>query len=175
MAAPTRSRSLRFRRRLRALLAVLAIGAPTLVGAPPAGAAIDGCPWHAPVGAPVVDGFRPPAHTGAPGNRGWEYRTVPGTVVTAAGTGRVAFAGTIAGQRYVSIDHPCGLRTTYSYLASVSVRTGDPVAIGAAVGTAGDRMHFGLRSGSTYLDPGLLFAGTSGGPPRVRLVKVSIQ
>ena len=29
--------------------------------------------YVAPVDAPVIDPFRPPAHTGAPGNRGMEY------------------------------------------------------------------------------------------------------
>lgn len=120
-----------------------------------------------PVDGIVVDGFRPPAHIGAPGNRGWEYSTTPGTPVRASLGGVVAFAGPVAGNLHVSVDHPGGLRTTYSFLADVVVSVGQTVRIGTTLGHADGRFHFGLRRGATYLDPALLFRRAPAGPPRL--------
>jgi hypothetical protein len=66
------------------------------------------------------------------------------------------------------IAHAGHLRTSYSFLASVSVRRGETVRAGQAVGTTGGTgeghdgtvLHLGLRSGDAYLDPMTLF-----GPP----------
>ena len=120
-----------------------------------------------PVDGVVVDGFRPPAHVGAPGNRGWEYATTPGSPVRAVLGGIVVFAGPVAGSLHVSIAHPGGLRTTYSFLAEVTVSVGEAVSPGAALGTAAGTFHFGLRRGGTYLDPGVLFSAVPSGPPRL--------
>ena len=120
-----------------------------------------------PVDAPISDPFRPPSTRYGAGNRGLEYATVPGTAVRASGDGTVVFAGTIAGSLYVTLDHADGLRTSYSYLATIEVVTGQHLRQGARVGTTGSRLHFGVRSGDTYLDPVLLFAG---GPTVVELL-----
>ncbi len=120
-----------------------------------------------PVDGIVVDSFRPPAHTGAPGNRGWEYATAPGSDVRAVLGGIVAFAGPVGGTLHVTVDHAAGLRTSYSFLATVHVSVGDGVRPGDVVGTTGDRFHFGLRRGSTYLDPAVLFGPGPGGPARL--------
>ena len=77
----------------------------------------------------------------------------------------MSFAGSVAGGLHVVVAHAGALRTSYSYLASVRVRRGDRVAAGEPLGTAGgvgvghngSVVHFGLRSGSTYLDPMALF------------------
>ena len=111
----------------------------------------------APVVAPVSDPYRAPATPYGPGNRGIEYATDPGTAVRASADGVVAFAGVIAHERYVSIDHDGGIRTTYSYLASVDVVAGQPVAQGDIVGAAGERLHFGARRLGQYIDPASLF------------------
>ena len=63
--------------------------------------------------------------------------------------------------------NPDGIRTSYSFLAGVSVRRGDDVAQGDPVGSAGSFVHFGARAGDEYLDPTVLFGG---GPPQVHLV-----
>ncbi len=110
-----------------------------------------------PVEATVVDGFRPPLHIGAPGNRGWEYRTADGAVVRAAGPGVVTFAGTIGFARYVAVTHCDRTRTTYSFLATVEVRRGDLVVAGQRLGTTDGRVHFGVRQEGRYLDPASLF------------------
>ena len=109
--------------------------------------------YSEPVAAPVIDPFRPPSARWGPGNRGITYRTAPGTAVVAAAPGIVTFAGAVAHQRYVSMVHPDGLRTTYSYLATVDVWIGELVAVHQRVGTSGSVFQFGVRSGTTYLDP----------------------
>jgi hypothetical protein len=110
-----------------------------------------------------VDGYRPPAHIGAPGNRGWEYRTEPGTVVVAAGDGVVVWAGPVGGSDYVSIQHPDGRRTTYSHVITIGVDVGDVVSAGEPIATSGERLHFGVRVGDEYRDPGELFADAAPG------------
>ena len=120
-----------------------------------------------PVAAPVIDPFRPPPQPWLPGNRGIEYATTPGTSVRAAGRGRVSFAGPVAGALHVTVAHPDGIRTSYSFLATVTVRAGADVVRGQVVGTAGGRLHVGARRGDTYIDPASLWAAA--GPPWVRL------
>jgi hypothetical protein len=141
------------------LLVVVATGSAAAAEPPPA--------YIPPVDAPISDPFRPPATPYGAGNRGLEYVTVPGTAVRASGDGTVVFAGTIAGALYVTLSHADGLRTSYSYLATIEVVTGQRLRQGARLGTTGDRLHFGVRSGDTYLDPVLLFAG---GPVVVELL-----
>ena len=101
----------------------------------------------------MVDPYRPPACRWCAGNRGLEYGTAPGTTVRAGGSGRVTFAGTVAGVRYVVVAQAGGLRATYGRLGTVAVRTGDPVVRGSAVGTTSGLLYFGVRVGNRYVDP----------------------
>lgn len=112
-----------------------------------------GVGYRPPVRAPITDLFRPPADRYGAGNRGIDYDTDPGTGVGASAAGEVVFAGAVGLHRHVVVLHPDGLRTSYSFLASVQVRRGDRVESGAVVGTSGDLLHFGVRSGDNYLDP----------------------
>ena len=112
----------------------------------------DDC-WRPPVDAPVVDPFREPECRWCPGNRGLEYGNPPGARVTAVATGRVTYAGSIAGTVYVVVQHGDGLRATYGNLRSSVHDAGDLVVRGATVGRAAGRVHFGLRDGDRYLDP----------------------
>ena len=136
----------------------------------PAEAQAQGPRFVPPVDAPVSDPYRPPSTPYGPGNRGIEYATRPGTAVGASGSGLVAFAGLIARERYVSIDHRGGIRTTYSYLATIDVVAGQRIAQGEIVGTAATRLHFGARRFGAYIDPASLFVIAS--PRRGRLVPV---
>jgi murein DD-endopeptidase MepM/ murein hydrolase activator NlpD len=113
--------------------------------------------FRPPVDGEVIDGWRPPATRYGPGNRGWEYATTVGESVRAAGDGTVAFAGQVGGTLHVTVAHRGGLRTTYSLLATVEVTVGGTVRAGDRLGTAGERLHFGARLASGYIDPGLLF------------------
>ena len=89
----------------------------------------------------------------------------------ASGAGVVAFAGVIAHERYVSIDHADGIRTTYSYLLTIGVVAGQRLAQGDVVGTSGTRLHFGARRFGAYIDPASLFGVVV--RRRARLVPVS--
>jgi murein DD-endopeptidase MepM/ murein hydrolase activator NlpD len=125
-----------------------------LVGSPAVGAPLRAEPcWRVPVTAPVTDPFRTPACRWCAGNRGIEYTVEPGTPVRAAATGRVTFAGRVAGVRYVVVEVEPGWRVTYGALASSRLGVGDPVVAGSIVGRSSARLHFGLRVDGQYRDP----------------------
>ncbi|MCY3632191.1 MAG: M23 family metallopeptidase [bacterium] len=115
--------------------------------------------------AEVVDSFRAPEHVGAPGNRGLEYEPAPGQPVRASAAGEVVFAGSVARNRFVTVMHGDGLRTSYGYLGWIAVAKGDWVVPGQLVGTTSDRFFFSVRTGDMYLDPALVLSAG-----RVRLV-----
>jgi murein DD-endopeptidase MepM/ murein hydrolase activator NlpD len=122
-----------------------------------------------PVEAPIVDHFRPPACQWCAGNRGLEYGAGAGAGIHAAAPGVVSFSGTVAGVRYVVVDHGGGFRTTYGRLAGAAVSTGEGIATGHIVGQSGGTgLFFGLRHNDVYLDPELYFVGAR--PTRARLV-----
>src|SRR6185312_12906948 len=125
----------------------------------------DGVGWLRPVDGAVVHPFEAPASVYGAGHRGADLAATPGTAVLAANDGVVSFAGSVAGTLHVTITHAGGLRTSYSFLASVAVRRGQSVARGDVVGTAGGTgpdhdgtvLHLGLRVGDRYVDPMQLF------------------
>lgn len=123
--------------------------------------------FRAPVSAPVSDPFRLPEGPYGPGNRGIEYDTEPGDAVAAAAAGEVVFAGSVAGSLHVTVDHGGGVVSSYSYLESVTAPVGARVARGDSVGTASERLHFGVRVDGAYVDPASL---TAVGVVTVRLV-----
>ena len=151
-----------------ALLLPVATGATSAQTAPPPGA-VPVVFYAAPVQGFIVDPFRPPAHPGAPGNRGLEYATRPGSAVRAAAAGVVTFAGQVGTGRHVTVAHADGVRTSYSFLRSVAVRTGQSVGAGDVLGTTGASFHFGARIGEAYVDPAVLL-GIGGS---VRLVPLA--
>lgn len=112
----------------------------------------------------VVRGWEPPAGPYGPGHRGVDLAAPPGTPVRAAASGRVAFAGQVAGRGVLSVEvagsgEPA-LRFTYEPVRA-RVEEGDEVVAGQAVGVAGPGpshcasgcLHWGLRRGDVYLDP----------------------
>ena len=140
-----------------------------LVGAPNAGGAQDELRWRPPVTpVTVVHRFDPPAQRWLPGHRGVDLRATPGQGVRAAGDGRVAFVGTLAGRDVITIDHG-DLRTTYEPVEA-EVALGERVRAGESIGMVGTGtghcgsgrcLHLGLRRGREYLDPMLLLGRTS--------------
>ena len=118
----------------------------------------------------ILRAFDPPGSAFGAGHRGVDLELAPGAPVRAAGAGRVAFAGPVAGMRWVSVAHVDGHLTTYGPLADLAVRVGDRVERGErlAVLAAGGHGHLGRDSGlhwgardrtGTYVDPlGLLGA-----------------
>lgn len=125
--------------------------------------------YEAPTSGPVVDPFRPPAHIGAPGNRGLEYGNPLWAGVYAAADGVVWFSGMVAGNGVVSIFHADGVKTTYSGMTDVWALEGATIRQGESIGQAGRNIHFGAVLGDHYLDPQILI-DESQGSARPRLV-----
>lgn len=153
-------------RRSVAALAVAVVTAVLAGFAPPAFASAT-VTYADPVSGEVVDPFRPPKTPYGSGNRGLEYATADGSGARAAAAGRVTFAGTVGGARHVVIQHADGVRTSYSFLRTHSVRVGQTLRQSDAVGTTGTSFHFGARIGDAYVDPAILLES---GPARVHLV-----
>jgi murein DD-endopeptidase MepM/ murein hydrolase activator NlpD len=130
----------------------------TMSPAPSRAATID---YIQPVGGPIVRHFEPPPTPYTAGHRGIDIAAPVGTDVIAAAEGTVHFAGQVGGSLFVSIDHPDGIRTTYSFLSAVLVRAGAYVAQGQLIarsgpGHAGDPqpdLHFGALRAGAYIDP----------------------
>ncbi len=136
---------------------------PAATPATAAGIALTYVPPITPPAGVVTDRFRPPPTPYAAGNRGLDYATVPGSPIVASARGVVIFAGPVAGTLHVTIEHPDGLRTSYSFLAGIGVAVGQHVAQGQVIGVAGAIFHFGVRDREgDYLDPEALFAGRVG-------------
>jgi murein DD-endopeptidase MepM/ murein hydrolase activator NlpD len=113
-----------------------------------------------PVPGPISRHFEPPPTPYSAGHRGIDFRAPVGTPVVAAAGGTVSFAGPVGGSLFVTVDLPSGLKTTYSFLSAVLVKKGQTVAQGQQIARSGPgavgedpNLHFGLRSGTDYLDP----------------------
>ncbi len=113
-----------------------------------------------PVDAPITQTFAAPSSAFGPGHRGLDYGIPEGSEVRAAGDGVVVFAGLVAGNEAVTIDHGGGLVTTYSILGAIDVATGDSVRAGQPIGRVGSAhhggdagLHFGVKLDDGYVDP----------------------
>jgi murein DD-endopeptidase MepM/ murein hydrolase activator NlpD len=114
-----------------------------------------------PVHGPIVRHFQQPATPYSAGHRGIDIEAPERSSVVASAEGVVAFAGQVGGSLFVSIDHPDGIRTTYSFLSSIltargaHVLQGDLIALSGAghAGISPPHLHFGARIGETYIDP----------------------
>ncbi|AIT61362.1 M23 family metallopeptidase [Corynebacterium doosanense] len=100
-----------------------------------------------------------PERNWQPGHRGVDLALATGSEVRAASTGHVAFAGNVAGTPSVSVEHPDGIRTTYTPVFA-RVREGDEVTEGQVIGTLAPPgpghagLHWGALSGrDVYLNP----------------------
>lgn len=115
----------------------------------------------------MVGGFRAPPCPYCPGHRTVDFGPIPsgasGVVVRSPVTGRVVFAGEVAGIGYVTVepsDAP-GFAVTVGGLARFEVATSDGVGRGAPLGraTAPGPVTLSLRrvrvgGEAEYLDPG---------------------
>jgi len=139
---------------------VAVVAVPTAASAAPD----DPWPYVWPVQAPITDPFRAPVSPYGPGNRGIEFATLPGQDVVAAGAGRVTFSGQVGGRLFVTVLHPDGVRTSYSFLRSTAVVRGQVVGRGETIGSAAAVFHVGARIGDAYIDPAVLFGGAPTSP-----------
>lgn len=128
--------------------------------------------YVAPVDCQIIDEFRPPSHIGGSGNRGLEYSCPPQVLVFAAGEGIVSYAGQIAHKNYIAIEHPDGLRTTYSFVDEILVNRDDLVDSSTPIAIAGANTHFGVVMKKHYLDPQVLLAASELPAPKVEVIDV---
>ena len=112
----------------------------------------------------VLRPFEPPPSPYGAGHRGVDLAASRGTVVVAAASGRVSFAGQVAGRGVVVVTHADGVRTEYEPVRPL-VAAGQQMSAGQPIGLlrgthdqcAPDRcMHWGARRGDLYIDPMLL-------------------
>lgn len=118
--------------------------------------------WVWSVVGPVLRGFDPPMTAFGSGHRGIDIACRPGSPIGSARSGIVSFAGSVGGQRYVTITHGDGVQTTASWVDRVLVRKDDAVMAGEPIATCGvghtgsliPHVHLGVRApDGTYLDP----------------------
>lgn len=112
-----------------------------------------------PVRARIVVSFRSPGCPYCSGQRGIEYALNPSqaTVVLAAASGVVTFAGVVAHTRYVVTAVGDDVLITYGKLVDSPLQQGDPVRAGQLIGHARQRLYFGVRLSGVYADPVPLF------------------
>ncbi|MGI8678569.1 MAG: M23 family metallopeptidase [Jatrophihabitans sp.] len=105
--------------------------------------------------------FAAPTNPYGPGHRGVDLLFPAGDPVHVAASGRVTFAGSVAGRGIVVVAHSDGIRTEYEPVTPV-VRRGETVTRGDTLGALTGRhpgcpvvncLHWGARRGQTYLDP----------------------
>jgi murein DD-endopeptidase MepM/ murein hydrolase activator NlpD len=156
-------------RKTALLMAVLAVF-PTPATADERPQPRPGASHAVPLYGEFVRAYDAPDDPFAPGHRGVDIVAPQGYPVHASAAGRVSFAGSVAGNRSVTVDHPDGLRTTYSFLATVAVTANDEVEQGDVVGTVGTghpdqglpaHVHLSARRGELYFDPLELYVGDS--------------
>ena len=143
-------------------------------------------PLRPPVDGPIVfpfGGFEDygtemgPAKDGLIGehHRGVDYDVPVGTAVRAPGSGIILLARSLAfSGETVVIGHGRGLVSVLSHLTHVSVREGDVVNVGTAVGTSGKtglgaitpHLCFSVYLHSLNVDPEALMDGTLWLPPK---------
>ena len=154
---------------------VLAVSQRTPAATPVRSAPITAAvPYSVPLSpAVVLRTFEAPPGPFAAGHRGVDLATSAAAVVRAAGSGRVRFAGPVAGRGVVVIEHPDGVLTEYEPVTP-AVSAGDPVSRGQPIGRvhgshggcAPSRcLHWGARRDGTYFDPMTLLLGL--GPVRL--------
>lgn len=116
-----------------------------------------------PVRGIVTARFVAPECERCSGRRGITVQTVPDAAVLATRTGRVTFAGQVAGTNWVVQEVAPGVRVTYGRLASIEpgIAEGDTVTAGERLGTSSGTVHLGVRRGAAYVDPLRCWTGKS--------------
>lgn len=105
----------------------------------------------------------------APGHRGVDVGAEVSSPVRASAAGVVSFAGSVAGNLAVSVDHGDGLLTTYSFLERIAVSKGQEIGRGDVVGALGTghdpdlppHVHLSARRHGVYFDPIELYLGVA--------------
>jgi murein DD-endopeptidase MepM/ murein hydrolase activator NlpD len=105
----------------------------------------------------------------APGHRADNIAAPVGTPVRASADGVVSFAGNVAGNLSVTVDHAGNVKTTYSYLGAIVAKKNQRVVRGDPIGTVGPghdaslppNVQLSARRNNVYFDPLELYVGSS--------------
>jgi murein DD-endopeptidase MepM/ murein hydrolase activator NlpD len=117
--------------------------------------------WHWPLLGPITQRFGE-SLTRYGVHNGLDINGETGDPVRAARGGRVVVAGSYdrCGGLQVHIDHGDGLVSWYRHLSRIDVEEGTLVEAGTVIGRVGNtgcslgsHLHFGIRKGSTFVDP----------------------
>ncbi len=154
---------------------IVAVGLSLLApGSVPAGLSCVGL--ARPVPGSIVQPFAPIGRFA--GHWGVDLEAAIGAQVTVAASGVVTFAGVVAGNSTISVDHGGGLKTSYSFLSDRGADRGSWVGRGARIGLSDEHdgsasLHFSVRVDGVYVDP-TAFLGCQAAPPAdaLRLVPV---
>lgn len=112
-----------------------------------------------PLAVPIGDPFGP---RGSRFHAGVDFPAPFGTPVSAAGRGRVVFAGPSGSGwgNLVVVAHRLGVRTRYAHLSRIEVQVGDRVSAGSTVGlvgatgeATGPHLHFEVVVRGANVDP----------------------
>jgi murein DD-endopeptidase MepM/ murein hydrolase activator NlpD len=109
-----------------------------------------------PVNGPVIADYSPIGRYG--GHWGIDYAAEVGDEVRATASGRVTFAGSVAGMRSVTVEPVPGFKVSLSYLSEIRTSEGRWVARGSVIGLAGSPhgvpgVHLSTRIYGRYVDP----------------------
>lgn len=115
----------------------------------------------------VVKKFVAPKTIYSAGHRGVDFYAPSATAVFSVAQGRVIFAGYVAGSLHITVLHGKDYKSTYTYLATKTVKVGDEVKKGQLLGTTAGKYHpsginsflFTLRYKNQYVDPMLYLQG----------------
>ncbi|HVL81259.1 MAG TPA: M23 family metallopeptidase [Actinomycetota bacterium] len=130
----------------------------------------EGAAHSVPLHGSLIRPYDAPTNPYAPGHRGVDVAAPAGSPVRASAPGVVSFAGNVAGNLSVTVDHGDGVRTTYSYLSTIAAAAGRAVDRGDVVGATGSghpgsglgpHVHLAARRDGLYFDPLMLYVGSS--------------
>ncbi|MBN2168981.1 MAG: M23 family metallopeptidase [Actinobacteria bacterium] len=108
---------------------------------------------------------KPTGPYGSGGHQGVDIEASTGTIVRAAGDGRVIWVGEVPRGACITVSHSGGVKTTYLDLLSTYVKSGENVRKGQEIGTVYGRrdssslschLHFSASLNGTPVDPTLL-------------------
>jgi murein DD-endopeptidase MepM/ murein hydrolase activator NlpD len=154
-----------------AVLGALAIAVPAGGSpAPPVPALRAGAAFSVPLYGTLVKTYDAPLDNPyAPGHRADNIAASIGTPVRASADGVVSFAGNVAGNLSVTVDHTGSIKTTYSYLGAIVAKKNQHVLRGDVIGTVGPghdaslrpNVQLSARRNNVYFDPLELYVGSS--------------
>ena len=157
-------------RTLIALLAAMAVAVPASGSTPaPVPPLRPGAAFSVPLYGALVRTYDAPLDNPyAAGHRADNIAAPIGTPVRASADGVVSFAGNVAGNLSVTVDHGGTIKTTYSYLGTIVARKNQRVLRGDVVGTVGaghdaslpPNVQLSARRNDVYFDPLELYVGS---------------